>query len=121
METLDQINAREDATRERAWQYTQVLGAISSLKAKIDHVTPKIDVLDGAVELLNEVEKLASRLPGNISGTHSFVARDQIVGACLAAKRDASQKRDRMKRELADSISKLPDLEARRATLEAGE
>jgi hypothetical protein len=119
METLDQINQREDATRERAWQYTQVLGAISSLNAKIDHVTPRIAELESAIELLNEVEKLASRLPGNITGTHSFVARDQIVGACLAAKRDAAQKRDRMKREHADCVGKLPDLEARRAALEA--
>jgi hypothetical protein len=121
METLDQIDARENAKRERAWQYTQILGAIDSHNARINHVTPRIDALESAIKLLNSVEQLASQLPGDIVGTHSFIARDQIVGACLAAKRDASQKRDRMKRELTDAQSKLPDLEARRAKLEAGE
>jgi hypothetical protein len=119
METLDAINQREEAIRERAWQYQQVLGAISNLTATIARLTPQLEVQAKTMELLNEVEKLGAQLPSDITGTHSFIARDQIVGACLAAKRNASQKRERITRELASAKAKLPELEARRVAIEA--
>jgi hypothetical protein len=116
METLDQIDAREQAIRDRAWRYQRVLGEVERCKRTVERlsVTPHAATID----VLTRIEALAAQLPADVLGTHSFIARNQILGTCLAARTSQQKRRDRDQRDLTTATAQLPDLEAQLQAIE---
>src|SRR5688572_1847908 len=61
METVDQIEAREHAVRDRAWRYQRILGEVERCKRAIKRLTPSVAAYAATLDTLTWIEQLAAQ------------------------------------------------------------
>jgi hypothetical protein len=118
LETLDEINAREHAIRDRAWRAQRVLDEVGRCQRNIERLTPSVAAFAATIDVLTRIEELAAQLPIDAHGTFGHIARDQIRGTCLVAKTGQQKRCDREQRDLTSATTQLPALEAQLRAIE---
>jgi hypothetical protein len=111
METLNAIEDRQQAARQRAWQFQNVTNELDRCRALVGNVQPHIDAIAPIQRLVGELQDLTAQLPRDLSGTASCIARDQIQATTLAAVKSLGHRRDRLQRQLDPALAKIPGLE----------
>jgi hypothetical protein len=111
METLNEIEAREHAVKERAFQYQNLVSELERCRNLVANFTPQLDALTPLMRQLEEIQSLALLLPRDLTGTQGVICRDQIQMTIVAAMKNLGHKRERLMRQVEPAAAKIPALE----------
>ena len=113
MKTYDELQREESDRLERARSYQQATDALFRARQTVERLTPKLAAGADTLNTLTRIEELAAFLPGDLTGTKAFRARDQIIAACAAARASRQALRNREQTQLDQAVADVPRLEAR--------
>jgi hypothetical protein len=111
MQTLTQIHEEEQAARQRAFQYEQLLGRRIGLTNSLARLGAEQKKRRESIANVNKAEELIAQLPNDVQGPGGFISRDMLLTHTAAMRAQYTQWLERDKPILDGYSQQLKDVE----------
>jgi hypothetical protein len=112
MQTLSQIHEHEQATRQRAFLYEQLLGRRIGLTNSIARLGAEQKKRRESIANINKAEELIAQLPNDVQGLGGYMSRDMMLTHAAAMRAQYTHWLERDKPIFDGYAQDLKDVEA---------